>query len=783
MLSKMLPKRDERGFTMVEVIAAMVIFGILSAIAIPIFLNQEKKGMENSIRSMFATASISLQQEKTGNNGRYPVSGSSLPEDVTVPNDVTVDYTANQDRTVYCLEASGPGVRLYLSSGTPNGTTDPVQTISTTRCTISSTGPSKPVVSGNISTLNEPSLTWNAVPNAARYNIKANGTSVRIVTTTNWKGAAIDAEQKYTVTAIDANNNTSPESNTVTLRPAKSRPINAPQLEMIKVVSNNMTTTGTLTWNAIPWAEQYKLYNADTGDVVWTGAETSVDISANIGERLNVYVVAINDVGVSPQSNTVSLSGPLPSAPVISGVATPGTTGVTTQITWSSIPGASSYNLYKGGVRIKSGIVSGVTDLTSWNQGNIKYTVIPVTADGREGTASNEITISSAMPLPTAPTWGSAVISGNSINVSWNAAAAYVQSYKVEYRVNGGTWQSKTVPHPTSTTTLPITAGQTVDIRIYSVNYTGSSPASIVRSVTAEVPKPTSLTPGQTAVERSALTATCSVGTPRYRYRDDAGTPNSFKAWTEYTARTGSSANAAHTGTAWGQATRVQWQVECYVAATQTSSDEFLAWSPTLPVKTIPNPVATGWDTNGPTWNGSAVTLGTRLQVTTTCPAGTTMQSQFRDQLSNWNYWNGWSGWANNASTTRSNWYNSVINWGDTANVQMNLRCASGSVYSAVNGPHGPLGRTASIPAPTGAWVTVSSWRVASWGASCVAGTTPLYWYEKGGAAPLATGWTRGTSVGDEGRAWGSGRQGVEAKCTGNATGAQGPSSFAESWF
>ena len=124
--------RDEKGFTLIELLVVILIIAILAAIAIPVFLNQRKKGWASQVESTVKNAATAQESYSTGNQGAYTSAltgvGSLEEEGLRYStNDVTLTVNV-VGSTGYCFK----GVSVHDTSIVrwySNETGRPVDTI------------------------------------------------------------------------------------------------------------------------------------------------------------------------------------------------------------------------------------------------------------------------------------------------------------------------------------------------------------------------------------------------------------------------------------------------------------------------------------------------------------------------------------------------------------------------------------------------------------------------------------------------------------------------------
>jgi type IV pilus assembly protein PilA len=102
----------DKGFTLIELLVVIIIVGILAAIAIPIFLNQRKKGVEASMKADAKTLATQLETVYTDTLA-YPAAIAAAGQTLTVGSEKVILSPNN----VAAVHVSGDKFCISITNG------------------------------------------------------------------------------------------------------------------------------------------------------------------------------------------------------------------------------------------------------------------------------------------------------------------------------------------------------------------------------------------------------------------------------------------------------------------------------------------------------------------------------------------------------------------------------------------------------------------------------------------------------------------------------------------
>jgi len=107
-IQKSLREKDA-GFTLIELLVVMIIIGILAAIAVPVFLNQRKKGWDSQAQSDLRNIATA-EETYFAENNNYAL-GTSVPAGAKTSSTVTFNSATGfkADGTAASTEADAVG--------------------------------------------------------------------------------------------------------------------------------------------------------------------------------------------------------------------------------------------------------------------------------------------------------------------------------------------------------------------------------------------------------------------------------------------------------------------------------------------------------------------------------------------------------------------------------------------------------------------------------------------------------------------------------------------------
>ena len=317
---------------------------------------------------------------------------------------------------------------------------------------------SAPAVTGGNDAQGRPTLKWNAVTGAAKYEVyrarSKDGTYSKYSTTTgtaytNSSYLTSGATYYYKVRALDANGNAGPYSAVVSVTCRLK--LTAP------TVTGSTDSQGrpTLKWNAVTGAAKYEVYRARSKDgdyikysTVTGTSYTNTSYLAN-GTTYYYKVRALGSDGTAgPDSTPVSVTYKAPfGAPLVTGSKD---SQGRPALKWDKVTDAAKYEVYRA--RSKDGTYTKYSTTTGTAYTNTSYLANGTTyyykvralkANGTASAYSSVVTITyGTVPTPAAPAMRSAKADSAGITVSWDTAANAV-TYNVYRTADAGSSWTK----------------------------------------------------------------------------------------------------------------------------------------------------------------------------------------------------------------------------------------------------------------------------------------------------------------------------------------------------
>ena len=397
----------------------------------------------------------------------------------------------------------------------------------------SSTQLSAPSVTGGNDSQGRPTLKWNAVTGAAKYEVyrarSKDGDYIKYSTVTGTSYTNISYIENgntyyYKVRALDANGTAGAWSSIVSV--TYKQTLSAPTV----TGGNDAQGRPTLKWNAVTGAAKYEVYRARSlnGDYIKYSTVTGTSYTnTSYIENGNTYYYKVRALDANGTAGawssvvSVTYKQTLPAPTVTGGNDSQGRPA----LKWDKVTDAAKYEVYrarsKDGDYIKYSTVTGTsyTNTSYIENGNTYYyKVRALKSDGTAGAWSSVVSVTYKQTLP-APT----VTGGNDAQgrptLTWKAVSGAAKYEVYRARSKDGTYTKYSTTTGTAyTNSSYLTSGATYYYKVRALDANGNAgPYSAVVSVTCRLKLTApSVTGGTDAQGRPTLKWNAVSGAAKY---------------------------------------------------------------------------------------------------------------------------------------------------------------------------------------------------------------------------------------------------------------------------
>jgi prepilin-type N-terminal cleavage/methylation domain len=118
--------KDDKGFTLIELLVVVLIIGILTAIAVPVFIGQQNQAKDAAAKSDLGVAKVALISYYTANPTGTPTAANLASFGYTPSAGVgTIDLTGVTSSTNFCIDVvseTGTSFKIEEDTAVAQGT-------------------------------------------------------------------------------------------------------------------------------------------------------------------------------------------------------------------------------------------------------------------------------------------------------------------------------------------------------------------------------------------------------------------------------------------------------------------------------------------------------------------------------------------------------------------------------------------------------------------------------------------------------------------------------------
>ena len=415
-----------------------------------------------------------------------PSGGSATTPITALPGGTTVSSLANNTNHTFTVVA----IRGALTASATSGST---------------LSPVGPVTIGTISSITNSgaSVAYTAPTGGGTYAITTTPATNTTASSSNPQavsGLTGNTNYTFTVKVSNATGNNSSTSGSYLTIPDKPTigtvsVTNATTVSVPYTLATGNTGAGTGTITSVTIVSSPSISLSYT---ITSASPVSVTGSFVSGTTYTFTISVTNSTGTSAVSNA---SGNVVFTPAVPGKPTATASGTTITVTWTTVTGATAYNVVcsTGGLTAQNDVNGTSTTFTGTVGTTYAFTVAAKNAGGTSSasTASDNVVL-----IPEVPGKPTASLSGTTITVSWSAVTG-ATAYNVVCSTGGLTAQNDV--NGTSTT-FTGTAGSTYAFTVAAKNTGGTSSASTASDNVVLIPA----VPGKPSASASGTTITVS---------------------------------------------------------------------------------------------------------------------------------------------------------------------------------------------------------------------------------------------------------------------------------